>query len=191
MAKVHMSMQEKNDFAMKNMGLIHAVAHEYDTSPYPYEERFQVASIGFTKALNTYDDSYNTKLSTYCVECMKNELGCMHRKATAACRSSMTNVSIDAEVCSTSNNKIEKNHYDLLPYNDSLEDDTITSITLKTTFAVMQEILPSKQYCALMMVAEGYSYAEIAMRTADSLENIRKLIRNARNRLRNDPRIHR
>lgn len=191
MAKVNMSMQEKNKFAQENIGLIHAVAHTYDNSAYPYEERFQVASVGFSKALNTYDNEKGTKLSTYCVECMKNELGEMHRRATAACRSHMASVSIDAAII-TNKNKTQRDHHELLSADDSMEDNIVTSITLNKTIEVMREILSPEQYRALMMFAfGGFSYVQIAKKTADSLENVRKLIRSARGKLKNDPRIHR
>jgi len=192
MALISMTMEEKNEFYAKNVDLIHSVTHEYDNSCYPYEDRFQTACVGFTKALNTYDNERGAKLTTYAVTCMKNELGGMFRRDNAECRSGKTIVSIDATMSGPLNSKVEHDHYEVLRADImSIEDAAVISAEYDETRKVMKEVLSPEQQHALMLFSTGFSYEEIADDLSDTLENVRKLVRSARYRLRCDPRIHR
>ena len=65
---------QKNTYAEENQALVHHVAKKFMNTGVPHDELVGVAYIGFTKALNTYDDSRNVKFSTYAYNCMKNEI---------------------------------------------------------------------------------------------------------------------
>lgn len=50
-------------YIIKNMRLAHL-----------YDELYDAGLVGFTKGLNTFDETKNIKISTYIYECIKNEI---------------------------------------------------------------------------------------------------------------------
>lgn len=67
---------EKNRLARENDKLIHYVANSFICKNTTHEEFYEIASIGFTKALNNYnpEDDRGAKFSTYATTCMRNEI---------------------------------------------------------------------------------------------------------------------
>lgn len=66
--------QEKNAMAEENFNLIHYVAKGFSNTGISHDELVSIGSVGYTKALNTYDAEKGAKFSTYAVNCIKNEI---------------------------------------------------------------------------------------------------------------------
>lgn len=72
-----LTKEEKDEYAAKNMNLIHRMAHKYHdnhSSLEEYDEFFGEATLGFTKALNTYDIASKVPFANYACFCMDNVL---------------------------------------------------------------------------------------------------------------------
>lgn len=65
---------KKNEVAKENFNLIHYVARRFHNTGLSYDELVSIGSVGYTKALNTYDSNKGAKFSTYAVTCIKNEI---------------------------------------------------------------------------------------------------------------------
>lgn len=189
MAKLNWTMAEKNDFVRDNEKLIHEVAHGFPNTMHSYEDIFQIACVGLTKAFSSYDDEKGTKFTTYAMTCMTNEVRGVLRRDAAKCRSGNQLVSYDAAP-TNKDGKDMGNYLGILPTDEGFEDRVADIILCESVREVMQETLSPSQCTALDMVADGYSYADIAHLLSIPVESIRKLIRSARYRLRNNPKIH-
>lgn len=77
-----LSAEDKNRIAEENFNLMHYVANTFASTGIPHDELVGIATIGFTKALNSYNpnDDRKAKFSTYAVYCMKNEILHFNRK---------------------------------------------------------------------------------------------------------------
>ena len=71
---LQLTAQEKNKMAEENFNLIHYVANSFKTTGIPYDELVGVGTVGYTKALNSYNTEKGAKFSTYAVYCIKNEI---------------------------------------------------------------------------------------------------------------------
>ncbi|BBW98909.1 sigma-70 family RNA polymerase sigma factor [Geobacillus subterraneus] len=74
------SEEEREKIAAENYPLIHYVARGFLSSGVPYEELVGAATIGFVKALNSYNQEREAKFSTFAINCMKNEVLLLLRK---------------------------------------------------------------------------------------------------------------
>ena len=60
---------------MENINLIRKIAWSFfNKTGFDYEELFAEASLAYCKALESYDEDKNTKLTTYAYQLMKNRL---------------------------------------------------------------------------------------------------------------------
>ena len=50
-----------------NSGLIWSIVNRFSGRGYPKEDLYQIGSIGLIKAIQRFDTSFNTKISTYAV----------------------------------------------------------------------------------------------------------------------------
>lgn len=72
---------KKEEITKENYKLIHHIAHSFkNTTGIEYDVLLSTASLGFSKALDTYKTTHNTKFSTYAYKVMKNELLLFLRK---------------------------------------------------------------------------------------------------------------
>jgi len=69
-----LTAQEKNKIAEENFNLVHSAANSFSSSGIPHDELVGIGSVGYVKALNTYDDKKGTKFSTYAMYCIRNEI---------------------------------------------------------------------------------------------------------------------
>ena len=74
MAKLNWTQEQKSQYFEENIRLVHAAVQPFRTLPYEYDDLFQMASMGLLKALDTFDDEKNVRLSTYVTTCMNNEV---------------------------------------------------------------------------------------------------------------------
>lgn len=66
--------EEKEEWAVKNLKLIHFIANKHLSSGIEYDELFSAAQYAFVKALNSFSKDAGYKFSTYCARCMTNEI---------------------------------------------------------------------------------------------------------------------
>lgn len=82
----YLSNEEKDELASKHYNLIDIMAKKYsrlfnDSLGYSYEDLYESSMIGFTKALNAYNNSYKSvKFETVASAIIKNEILDMVRK---------------------------------------------------------------------------------------------------------------
>ncbi|HHV73709.1 MULTISPECIES: RNA polymerase sporulation sigma factor SigF [unclassified Thermoanaerobacterium] len=58
----------------ENSGLIWSIVKKFSYRGYEAEDLYQIGCIGFVKAINKFDESYNVKLSTYAVPIIIGEI---------------------------------------------------------------------------------------------------------------------
>ncbi len=71
----------KDELVNRNLRLALYVAKKFGNTQHDIEDLFQIGSIGLIKAVNTYSPDKNTKLVTYAVRCIENEILMDLRKA--------------------------------------------------------------------------------------------------------------
>lgn len=72
--------KQKDEIAEKNMKLVHYVVGKFKNSGMDAEELFSIGVVGFAKALNTFETDKGVKLSTYAINCIRNEILFIMRK---------------------------------------------------------------------------------------------------------------
>lgn len=71
---------QKNDkeslekLILENSGLIWSIVKKFSNRGYELEDLYQIGCIGFVKAIQKFDESYNVKLSTYAVPIIIGEI---------------------------------------------------------------------------------------------------------------------
>lgn len=71
---MYLTTEEKNRCAEENMQLIHYAASRFKNYPVSHDELFSIALVGFTNALEHFQNDKNTKFSTFAMKCMNNEI---------------------------------------------------------------------------------------------------------------------
>ena len=64
----------RNKLIKHNLRLVAHIVKKYDSTLADNEDLISIGTIGLIKGVNTYDDSKNTKLATYCARCVENEI---------------------------------------------------------------------------------------------------------------------
>ena len=64
----------KELLVVENSPLIKSVIKRFTNKGIEYDDLFQLGSIGFLKAINNFDHSFNVKFSTYCVPMIIGEI---------------------------------------------------------------------------------------------------------------------
>ena len=64
----------KNILFNENSPLIKSIIRRFINKGIEYEDLFQIACIGFIKALNNFDEKFNVKFSTYSVPMIIGEI---------------------------------------------------------------------------------------------------------------------
>ena len=57
-----------------NAPLLKSIIRRFKDKGVEYDDLYQIASIGFLKAINNFDESFNVKFSTYCVPMVIGEI---------------------------------------------------------------------------------------------------------------------
>ena len=67
-------LQAKETLFVKNVPLIKSIVRRFKGKGVEYDDLFQIASIGFVKAINNFDESFGVKFSTYAVPMIAGEV---------------------------------------------------------------------------------------------------------------------
>lgn len=190
MAKLNWTQEQKSQYFEENTRLVHAAVQAFRTLPYEYEDLFQMASIGLLKALDTYDDEKNVRLSTYVTTCMNNEVLYQTRKDRAKSRSGSVVLSYEGTMMGNDGKEMSGiDNLDLkltdmihgyeMTMEERLEQKELTSAVVKT----MKNHLSDVEQKALIMFANDYTQNEIAKELGVSQANVSKLIKLTRHRV--------
>ena len=66
--------EARNILIEHNLRLVAHIAKKYSGTGYPPEDLISIGSIGLIKAVSTFDPEKGTKLGTYAVRCIANEI---------------------------------------------------------------------------------------------------------------------
>ena len=64
----------KEELFVQNSPLIKSIIKRFKSKGVEYDDLFQIASIGFIKAINNFDETFNVKFSTYTVPMIIGEI---------------------------------------------------------------------------------------------------------------------
>lgn len=190
MAKLNWTQEQKSQYFEENIRLVHAAVQPFRTLPYEYDDLFQMASMGLLKALDTFDDEKNVRLSTYVTTCMNNEVLYQTRKDRAKSRSGSVVLSYESTMLGNDGKEMSGiDNLDLkltdmihgyeMPMGERLEQKELTSAVVKT----MKNHLSDVEQKALVMFANDYTQNEIAKELGVSQANVSKLIKLTRHRV--------
>ncbi len=64
----------KNELIENNSPLVKSVVRRYKNKGVEYDDLYQLGCVGFVKAINNFDETYNVKFSTYAVPMIAGEI---------------------------------------------------------------------------------------------------------------------
>ena len=64
----------KNTLIEKNSPLVKSIVRRYKNKGVEYDDLYQLGCVGFSKAINNFDESFNVKFSTYAVPMIAGEI---------------------------------------------------------------------------------------------------------------------
>lgn len=67
-------LEARNELILRNMRLVAHVAKKYQSLEDELEDLISIGTIGLIKAVSTYDEQFGSRLATYAVRCIDNEL---------------------------------------------------------------------------------------------------------------------
>lgn len=148
--------EDINELIKKNKGLVYKQLHKFnlvddqDANSFAFEALY--------KAIQTWDSSSGTKLSTYATVCIYNALGCYVRKLNR--KRQLDTVSYN----NIANDNAEFSNFISLQY--SLEESVINRIRLKSAYAAMQR-LRCKYSGVCLKVLEIWYSSDFSISTTD------------------------
>ena len=66
--------EAKNLLIINNSPLVKSIVRRYKNRGVEYDDLYQLGCVGFVKAINNFDESYNVKFSTYAVPMIAGEI---------------------------------------------------------------------------------------------------------------------
>ena len=82
-------LEARNELILRNMRLVAHVAKKYQSKEDELEDLISIGTIGLIKAISTYDENFGSRLATYAVRCIDNEL-LMYFRAKKKCSKEMS-----------------------------------------------------------------------------------------------------
>ena len=67
-------LEARNELILRNMRLVAHVAKKYQSREEDLEDLISIGTIGLIKAISTYKEEFGSRLATYAVRCIDNEL---------------------------------------------------------------------------------------------------------------------
>ena len=68
------NLEARNELILRNMRLVAHVAKKYQSKEDELEDLISIGTIGLIKAISTYKEEFGSRLATYAVRCIDNEL---------------------------------------------------------------------------------------------------------------------
>lgn len=66
--------EAKNELIINNSPLVKSIVKRYKNKGIEYDDLYQLGCMGFVKAINNFDESFNVKFSTYAVPMIAGEI---------------------------------------------------------------------------------------------------------------------
>lgn len=66
--------EAKNELIINNSPLVKSIVKRYRNKGVEYDDLYQLGCVGFVKAINNFDESFNVKFSTYAVPMIAGEI---------------------------------------------------------------------------------------------------------------------
>lgn len=152
MANPHIK-ENKDQFIERNLKLVHHICHKFERSiadsHYDYDDLFSAGQFALVKAYNTFNPTRGAKWSTYAGMIITNEIRILLRKV----RKTASTISLHTEIDGNNGDKLELG--DTIPCTEEVNEDG--------AFAEeFLRLLPERERNLVVMLAEGYTQAEIA-----------------------------
>jgi len=177
-----MSDDEKMMFLQEHAGLVHSLAQKFENKGIEKDDLVQEVTIGFLKAMDRFDPSRGTKLTTFAVEVATNEILQIIRKNGAKQRQAII-VSLDMGLDDEGMERDSLLNQDL-SFTDSLHTaapDMDTQMYNKQILDAAKDILANEMdresRVAVILSAKGYSQEQIAKKLGTSQSKISKVIK--------------
>lgn len=169
-----MTKEEINNLILENEKLAYSIVHRYRNKfKIDYEDLKSTAILGLVKAANTFDNSKDTKFSSYAYIVIENEILMVLRS-----EQKLTRIYSFEE-------KFKDNltFLDILDTGEHLEELFIKSDQMASLISYIDE-LPERLKIIVNLVLEGYKQNEIAERLDISQAQVSRLYHLALNNLR-------
>lgn len=165
-----------------HLGLVGVVLKNIVKNNQDWEDMFQIGSIGLMKAAMRYDESKNTKFSSYAMQCIQNEVLMEIRKQHVKCR--------NAQVISF-NSPLKKNNDDgklvigdlISDPKQNIEAQKEQNDLLRQALEYVINILESRERYVILCRAGGMLQKEIADNLGISQSFISRIEINATKKL--------
>lgn len=125
-------LEAKNILIERNLRLVAHVAKKYQASEEEMDDLISIGSIGLIKAVQTFDESKNSKLGTYAAKCIENELLMLFR--------SRKKLSREISLYEPIGTDREGNEISLLDIIEGAEVDIARKMDLKTDIGRLYQV---------------------------------------------------
>lgn len=172
--------EEVAEFIERNSRLIHAILRPYRGLD-DYDDLFQEASIGFLKAIRTYNPKTQNKITTYAFACGRNEVKMYLRKGRAKSRSGGVTVSIEASINPEDerDNLLNKDlqSYDPLYEPEDLDESIHRNILYERAERIMKRHLNNTQQFVVRQMMNKVPQSKTAKVLKTSQSEVSKILK--------------
>ena len=178
-------LEAKNILIERNLRLVAHVAKKYQASEEEMDDLISIGSIGLIKAVQTFDESKNSKLGTYAAKCIENELLMLFR--------SRKKLSREISLYEPIGTDREGNEISLLDIIEGAEVDIARKMDLKTDIGRLYQVwdgaLQEREKAVLSLRYGMFGYPEktqreIAQMMGISRSYVSRIEKNALKKLR-------
>lgn len=173
---------EKVDFLQTHDNLIHSIAQQFKDSGIEYEDLVQEIKCGFLKAIEKFDPTKGTKLSTFAVEVATNEILMILRKNRSKGRSAIIvpldmgadDEGIERDSLLNQDLSVTDSLHTIVPDMDS---QLYTKQILEAAMDILVNEMDQEPRKALILSANNYTQEEIAKMLKTSQSRVSKMIK--------------
>ena len=196
---LNFSEKEKCEIAEKNMRLIGYTAKKFNNCGISYDELVSIGQIGFAKALMSFDKNRKVSFSTFCINCIRNEILLNLRKEK---KHMNNNVSLN-KTLSTDKNGNELELEEILNFDDnsgckSLEENVIADDDKKILMKALSDLKEKEKTVLIyrfgLLGKEKLTQNDIANMIGMSQANVSKIeklaLKKAKKQLRKHNYVH-
>lgn len=137
--------EEQEQYSRENSSLVYFVVNSFSNTRVDTDELVSVASVGYTKALISYDTSRDVRFSTFAIRCIRNEILFFLRKEK---KHLDKNISMN-QILSTDKNGNELSIGDTIPndeQNNSVEKQVALLQDIEKMKEAMTELSENERY---------------------------------------------
>lgn len=174
---------EQRDFAEENHNLIYGFLNKYG---YEEEEHYGMASIGFCKAVHSFDKSKNNAFSSYAYACMYNEIR-KYKRAEQISKSKIPEEKIESYNVPLPNddtfNRLESD--ERLSTIDYEYDEIDKHDFYEKVVKFIGDNFDERTLDVILMISQGYSYEIIGEKHGVKRQRIGQIVNDIRKKCKN------